>query len=224
MYKEIFFIIGIILFGNIMHLNCMSAEKKFTEIFKKNLWHCKTSVSGIGSAVPSTKDIRRELPVLFKQYGIKKIIDAACGDFIWMKEIDLKGYDYSGFDIVKELVEKNNQLYKSDTIQFYAADLICDVLPQGDVIIARDILVHLPIKDIFKTINNFKKSKSKYLLVTTFNRQDALNHDIELGKWRLLNLQLAPFNFPKPLAIIDEKRFGKCLALYKLDDIRVGEE
>lgn len=68
----------------------------------------------------------------------------------------------------------------------------------------RDCLVHFSRDDIYAAIRNFKKSKSRYLLATTFT---GLREYVEIstGEWRPLNLQLAPFNFPPPIRLIDEK-------------------
>ena len=52
-----------------------------------------------------------------RKLGIKTIVDAACGDFNWMRHIvrnsDIK---YHGFDVVEELIKKNQRLYGSENI------------------------------------------------------------------------------------------------------------
>jgi hypothetical protein len=67
-----------------------------------------------------------------------------------------------------------------------------------------------------------KNSGLKYRLVTTFPNQNK-NVDIVMpGDWCALNFQKEPFNFPKPLIIINEKspaRGDKSLALWKIEDL-----
>lgn len=41
-------------------------------------------------------------------------------------------------------------------------------------------------------------------MTTTFTGPRP-NHDIATGGWRTLNLTLAPFNFPPPLRVVNEK-------------------
>jgi len=88
------------------------------------------------------------------------------------------------------------------------------------------MLAHLTDEQIFKVLRNFKASGSKYLLATT-NYATQSNTTIDrAGDWRKLNLEAAPFHFPRPLAIIEEDvpftwEQGKHLALWFLDDINV---
>jgi hypothetical protein len=54
------------------------------------------------------------------------------------------------------------------------------------------------------------------------------NADIQTGGWRQLNLERAPFNFPSPERMIDEKCWhtggiysDKRLALWRLEQIEI---
>jgi len=96
------------------------------------------------------------------------------------------------------------------------------------LIFSRDCLVHLSYKDAIKIIHNFKKSGSKYLLTTTFTNREE-NIDLGDGFWRVLNLQKAPFNFPEPIKLINEKCteennmfVDKCLGLWLIDDLNIN--
>jgi hypothetical protein len=144
-----------------------------------------------------------ELPGLFKGKDIKTILDIPCGDFNWMRKIDLSAIDYIGADIVDELIAENTKKHGSDNIKFLTLNIITDILPKRDLIFVRDCFVHLSYKDIQDAIKNIKKSGCKYLFATTFiNRHD--NHDIATGGWRPLNLQDDPFNFPDPEYVLIE--------------------
>jgi hypothetical protein len=105
-------------------------------------------------------------------------------------------------------------------------DLAKDLLPQADIIFCRDCLVHLTYDEIRKVIANFKRSNSTYLLTTTFtDRRNNIDLVVQ-HIWRPLNLEMPPFNFPKPLKLINEKctendnRYNdKSLGLWRLDQI-----
>jgi hypothetical protein len=40
------------------------------------------------------------------------IVDLGCGDFYWMKEVDLP-CKYIGLDIVQEVIEENKEMYEN---------------------------------------------------------------------------------------------------------------
>lgn len=204
----------------------MSNKDIFRDIYHSNLWGNKDSRSGAGSDMTQTAEIRRLLPDLFETLGVTSVLDIPCGDWHWMKDLHFLG-DYTGADIVPELVERNQQLYGDDKHRFLNLDLIRDQLPRVDLVFSRDVLVHLSFDDIRSALLNLKKSGSEYFLTTTFTDREA-NRDIPTGQWRPLNLQKPPFNFPQPLRLINEKctegdgSWGdKCLGLWKLADVAV---
>ena len=100
-------------------------------------------------------------------------------------------------------------------------------MPKVDLIFCRDCLVHLSYKQIYKALVNIKRSKSKYLLVTTFAKTPK-NKDILTGEWRKLDFRLSTFNLQDPFAIIDEKYTAKgdkyadkSMGLWRIEDIKI---
>lgn len=197
----------------------------FTDIYLNNKWRDKDSVSGSGSNLIQTQTIREELPEIIKKYKIKSILDIPCGDFYWMKEIDLKDVNYIGADLVTEIINKNIKKFKKSNIDFKIIDLLSDTLPYSDLIFCRDCLVHFSFKDIFKALINIKKTNAKYLMTTNFDERNS-NINIATGSWTPINLCNPPFNFPEPILIIMEKctegdnRFSdKALYLWETNQI-----
>ncbi|MDR4926190.1 class I SAM-dependent methyltransferase [Peribacillus simplex] len=197
----------------------------FTNIYNNNMWGNSESVSGPGSSLTQTKTLIQELPGLIKQLQIKKMLDAPCGDFNWMKEIYKNTESYIGIDIVDEIIKGNKKKYPFNNVQFFHMDITKDRLPTSDLILCRDCLVHFSISDIHLALNNFKASQSRYLLTTTFTNHTC-NNEIRTGSWRPLNLEIEPFNFPKPILVINEnctegemKFTDKSLALWDLNNI-----
>ncbi len=195
----------------------------FDEIHKENKWGSCETVSGHGSTLYETKTIRKEIPKLLKQFKIKSVLDAPCGDLNWIKHIKKNICDYFGVDIVEDLIKNNRKEYGSKKTKFALLDLTKDPLPKKDLILCRDCLPHFSYDNIKKAIINFKESGSKYLLTTTFTGIKQ-NKNIKTGGWRKINLEEAPFNFPKPLKIInenhpDERANDKSLGLWRLKDI-----
>jgi hypothetical protein len=180
-----------------------SPVESFKMIYQTNHWKDDVSASGNGSNDIQTITIKDALPNLFKNYSIKTLLDLPCGDFYWLKNVDLGVDKYYGGDIVKEIIEKNVSLYQNDNRKFEVINLISDNLPFVDLIFCRDCLVHLSNDDLINSIRNIKRSGIKYLLTTTFTSCNE-NEDIVTGDWRIINLEKTPFNFPKPLTVINE--------------------
>ena len=201
-------------------------EEVFTRLYQKNCWDSEESSSGHGSTLDQTKHLRGELQILFKEFNIKSILDIPCGDFNWMKEVNLTEIDYVGADIVEPLIQSNQKKYqRAEGCKFIQMDIITSRLPEVDLILVRDCFVHLSIKEIKKAVKNIKKSGSKYLLTTTFTN-DRENIDSKRGGWRPLNLQKIPLNFPVPVKIINEKctegngkYADKSMALWKINEL-----
>lgn len=131
--------------------------------------------------------------------------------------------EYIGGDIVAEMVEENQRRYGNHNHRFIHLDLIQDKLPQVDLILCRDCLVHFSDRHIFSALKNIKNSGSTYILTTTFVGLER-NQNIPLGLWRPINLQLPPFGFPIPKMLIDEGcplegYKDKHLGLWEIEDI-----
>ena len=200
---------------------------RFTNIVNKNLWGSEESLSGAGSILNQTETIRKEIPILIKEMGIKSVLDVPCGDFNWLSQTELDVEKYIGCDIVPDLITLNWKKFQDRNITFECMDITQITPSKVDLILCRDCLVHLSYKDIFSALRNFKRSNSKYLLTTTFKSR-KINRNIFSGGWRPLNLELPPFNFPKAAKIINEncteadgKYSDKSLGLWDLEKILI---
>lgn len=179
-------------------------ESVFTDIYHSGAWGDSESVSGPGSSVRAASSFRDEIPKMLRDLKARSLLDAPCGDFNWMKDLSLNVERYTGVDVVPELIERNRMNHSGPGRAFLNLDITKDRLPRADVILCRDCLVHFSRDDIFAAVRNFRKSRSRYLLATTFTGSREYI-EISTGEWRPLNLQRAPFNFPPPIRLIDEK-------------------
>lgn len=207
------------------HFGTRQSQETFLKIFRENKWGDKHSVSGTGSNSEQSKVIVQALPALFSSLGVRTFLDLPCGDFYWMKDVDLTDIHYTGGDLVPELVKQNQEKFGSDRIQFSRINLLVDRLPQVDLILCRDCLVHLSFAEGLRALRNICASESTYLLTTTFPGHPD-NRDILTGGWRTLNLQAPPFSLPPPLQLINEGCMeapdvaDKSLGLWKIEDIK----
>jgi len=185
-------------------LKDLDLAAKFQFIHRTNMWGSPESTSGVGSTLDATEPIRRGIATVCRQFNVSSILDAPCGDSSWITAAELPIQKYIGIDVVPELIERNTQRYGSEKCEFRIGDLTKDTLPTGDLVLCRDCLVHLSFANIRLVLTNFRRSRSKYLLTTTFTTHD-INEDIADGDWRLLNLEKQPFSFPMPMVTINEE-------------------
>lgn len=194
----------------------------FSGIFEGRAWGDGESISGPGSSLHETRFLRKELPHLLEKYQIKTILDIPCGDFNWMKEIDLSGYDYLGADIVPDLVQFNKARYPK--VNFTILNLLEDDLPKVDLIICRDCLFHFPFDLIKKALDNIKRSNSKFVLTTSHTWLSVPQKDIEMGDFRKINLQNPPISLPPPVDFIIEAngehmQQDRCMCLWECSSL-----
>jgi hypothetical protein len=188
-------------------------EGVFTSVYQENRWGDNSSVSGPGSSLEQTSIIREKLLDLIRNYKIRSITDAPCGDFFWMKEV-LKNEtcnidSYTGIDIVEDLIMKNQRKYGSDKIGFIHADLTRDIVPKADLIICRDCFLHLSYRNIYNILNNFKLSGADYILASSYNRHKNSNVYKFSVEGMAINLEVFPFMIKNRLVSINEDYHGQ---------------
>ncbi len=181
---------------NSVGMRLRARSRVFGEAYERGTWGSKESGSGRGSETEATTSIRPYLPELFKRLNVKTFLDSPCGDWNWMRQVDLSGVDYIGADVVPSVVANNQSRFTRPGVRFIEADLTQTDLPKADLILCRDCWVHLSFEDISKVLENFRRSGSTWLLVSN-NPQITFNLNQFTGlTWRYLNLHLPPFNFP----------------------------
>ncbi|NNE81326.1 MAG: class I SAM-dependent methyltransferase [Silicimonas sp.] len=205
-------------------LSKMTPDAVFSRIYQRNSWGDDESLSGKGSNLAVTEKLREELPGFLTKHNVSSMLDIPCGDFNWMRAVDLGDVSYIGADIVPELIE-GNQKFADDTHQYQILDLIKGPLPKTDLVFTRDCLVHLSTNHIKRTIETIRASGATYLMTTTFP-QSGTNQDILTGEWRPISLTRPPFSFPDPIdLILEEPPAGKrsypdkAMGLWRVDDL-----
>jgi hypothetical protein len=178
---------------------------RFERIAQTNLWGAATSVSGLGSETAAAAAVRETLPNLLQRLGVRSLLDAPCGEAGWIGDC-IQGLNYTGVDIVSSLIKENTLRAQRGEIagRFLTADITRDSLPRADLILCRDCFVHLSFENIHGAVARFSASGAQWLLTTTFPEWE-INLDCEDGDWRALNLQRAPFSWPTPAEVINER-------------------
>jgi hypothetical protein len=181
----------------------LSREQAFSEIYGGNRWGSAESSSGPGSELAQTLIIRQHLPLLLTRLNVLTFLDASCGDFHWMSQVDLTGVHYIGMDIVPSVIAGNQQRYARPGRTFLQGDIVAAELPQADLVLCRDCLMHLSFAEIRAALRNLCRTGATHLLLTTFPGTTR-NADIGHGGWWPMNLQIAPYHLPAPLELWPE--------------------
>ncbi|SEM31644.1 class I SAM-dependent methyltransferase [Bradyrhizobium sp. OK095] len=193
----------------------------FGQIYRRNIWGYKETVSGGGSTLHNTQRVRENLPGLIGDLGIHTLLDLPCGDLHWLSKIDLPVSHYIGGDIVPELIERTREQHGRSDRTFIQIDICNDLLPQADMLLCRDCFIHLSEDMIFRAIDNILRSNIRYLLTTTF--PDGRNRSIRTGDFFTIDLCAPPYNFPPPLRVLEDwvPPFDRRqLALWEVESLR----
>ena len=182
----------------------LNLQQRFQRIHDTNLWGAEASVSGLGSEIDATATLRAELPPLLKRLNITSLLDAPCGDASWIARADL-GVRITGIDIVPCLIERLRARARRGELsgEYHLADVTRDLLPRCDAILCRDCLVHFSFANIARAVDNFRRSGATFLITTTFPEWRQ-NQDCEDGDWRALNFERAPFDWGRPVELLNE--------------------
>lgn len=189
---------------------------KYKEIETNNL-----IVSGPGSIPGSnqTNKIIKDLDAFIKNNKIKSVLDMPCGDFSWMSKLIQmnSNVSYTGYDIVKEIIDLNNKKFSSDKIKFFVKDIVEEKsFDYFDFVFVRDFFIHIMNNDIIKILNVIKKSKIKFFACSS-SAHINFNKDVIIGRYRQLNIEIEPFYLDKVFLKISDGLDERYINIYKLD-------
>jgi hypothetical protein len=95
---------------------------------------------------------------------------------------------YTGLDVVPD---PNAQLYAARTIDFRLHQSPDD-LPGGDLLIAKEVLQHLPNETVSEYLAVIARRYRFALLTNAIEPVERANADISFGDWRPLRLDRGP--------------------------------
>lgn len=145
-----------------------TAEEVFTEIYKMNKWggapgeYC----SGAGSSneeIVSPYISMITAKVSGENFTGLRFVDLGCGDFQVGKQLFPLCSSYIGVDVVKPLIQRNQELYGNDRLHFVHMDIVNDELPDGDICFVRQVFQHLSNKQIIAVLRKLKKYKGVFI-------------------------------------------------------------
>ncbi len=148
----------------------------FSKIYKENGWG-GASPSGPGSDPELLRLYLQLLIAVIKERNISSVVDIGCGDWALARKIDWTRVDYTGIDIVPELVNRLDRTFGSDNIRFICADLSKADLPSGELCIIKDVLQHISNASVHIFLRKLQ-TRFKYAIIT-----NDISHKKQ-GGWR----------------------------------------
>ena len=156
----------------------------FDTIYKYNLWG---NGSGSGSIPWNNNTYIKYLQKVLDNNKIQNLVEIGCGDYRLWKDIKYNG-KYTGLDIVDTVIQNNIVKYGKDNIKFLNWDISNGKVKINniDLIIVKDVFIHLPNERISKIINNIIEMQPKYILITEDTHYFNLDYNIYVGMYRPL--------------------------------------
>jgi len=127
-------------------------NNKFSEIYDQNEWGYG---SGVGSLPLNNVDYMRFIRMFIERNDVRSVVDFGCGDWQFSRFIDWTGVAYAGFDVVADVVARNQKLFARDKVSFSTFTPETN-LPSADLIICKDVFQHLPNGSIRRYLDLFK--------------------------------------------------------------------
>ena len=177
-----------------------SEAQAFTEIYDKNVWG---KGSGPGSDPQQAKVYLPFLQKYLNNPAMHSILDLGCGDWQLMSTLTIPDSKvYTGFDLVKSVIEENIKKHKKNNVNFQLIHNILDFQSQhGDLLVVKDVIQHWPNDQIQYLLKNILPN-FKYALITNDFKPSNSNQDIKFGDFRCIDLQAVPFNVGKEFQVV----------------------
>ena len=193
-----------------------SNAHRFGLVYTNRFWDVGGSASGPGSdrGSPSVDHALRVLEDVADRFAVRSIADIPCGDFNWIGGwlATRPGIDYTGYDIVPDLIARNRQDWPG--FRFELLDVTRRKPARADLIFCKDLINHQRERDVRATLANMAASGSEWLLITS--NRGAENVDLDLfapGASRPLDLCAPPYDLPPPVMS------DHYLSLWRLADV-----
>lgn len=155
----------------------------FGEVYSRSYWGDGDQgfFSGDGSSVANTSAYEAFVVDFVRSRGVRRVVDIGCGDFQVASRIIEQldpGVEYCGVDVVPELVEHLQSRFSTHRISFACIDAVDEILPEGDLVLVREVLQHLSNADVQSVLSNI--GRFDYALITNSVHRRAVDLNVDL--------------------------------------------
>lgn len=199
------------------------AANSFSKIYSSHHWG-GTSRSGPGSDPAMVGPYVTVLRSVIARKEISSVVDLGCGDWALSRTIDWQGLDYTGVEIVPDLVSALSATFSGPHVRFVCADLVRDELPSADLCIVKDVLQHLSNQSVSAFLSRLQQKYRFALLTNDISHVERTgwrtlwarsemepNRDIADGGYRPLRLTAPPFDLEAERLCVFDLRLARFL-------------
>lgn len=172
-------------------------EEVFTSVYTNAVWDRNEEglgTSGPGSTLKTAQPYMEFLQKFLASNNIQSVADIGCGDWTFSKHVHWGDIQYTGYDVVKDVIEKNKIKFAKPTITFIHGDAVHLNLPSADLLLCKDVLQHLPLEDIQLFLTQLPKFKHCLITNDVDYTLSSTNQQVQRGGYRTLDLTKPPFN------------------------------
>lgn len=160
---------------------------------------------GPGSTLVATRNVREWLPGALERLGVKRLLDAPCGDRNWIRLVELP-CAYIGVDHEPSHVEKASA-YGAEV---WLVDICRDTLPECDAILSRDFFQHLSMADADLALANLRKTGAQWIIATCHGKASG---DCVTGAFRYMDHRS---EWGEPIDSVEDGKDGRILGVWAL--------
>jgi len=184
----------------------LPSKDELKRMFKRSWSSGGETPCGQGSTLAHTAVMRAELQKLLWKYGIRRVNDCGCGDFHWVKTLQMSGITYRGYDIIDR---------KRRNFPFEVKDVVTEALAPCDLVICKDVFIHWTNEMGMAALANFRKCAT-YLFAETTPGINNTKRMTAPGSFSPVNLVELPFNLGPPMEIIPDSQFRRIYGWWKI--------
>lgn len=167
----------------------------FNSIYAHDVWNSESG-SGPGSEAIATKKVAIAISALSTELKLSSVLNLGCGADTWLPELP----GYVGVDISKLAIERATQTHPDR--HYVVLDGVTDELPVCDLVMVRDCIQHLSLREGLTLLNNVRTSGCKWVLASTFLAGKNIN--IATGGAYSPDLEAPPFSQHNPVRYIQD--------------------
>jgi SAM-dependent methyltransferase len=139
-----------------------SVEQVFTEIYAANKWGGAAGEFCSGDGSTDEQVVAAYVSMVADEavregFAGMAFVDLGCGDFRVGRQLLPFCSSYTGVDIVKPLIARNQETYGNANVRFTHLDVVQDEPPAGDVCFVRQVLQHLSNRQIAAVLGKLRR-------------------------------------------------------------------